>query len=102
MVDPQVVEYLIEEGGEYAGGGTSSMLSPDCGNAAVVVESGSSGCNDSDVEDEKVKTRCCLVIVVVVGDRVDGDEASDGKGNFSLERFVGVIGGSSDEAMLIM
>ena len=28
MVDPQVVEYLTEEGGEYAGGGTSSMLSP--------------------------------------------------------------------------
>ena len=101
MVDPQVVEYLIEEGGEYAGGG-ASMLSPDCGNAAVLVDSGSSGCNDSDVEDERVKTRCCLVIVVIVGDRGDEDEASDGKGNFSLERFVGVVGGGSDEAMLIM
>lgn len=77
---------------------------PYCGDATVLVESGS-GCDNSDVEDEKARTCWCLAIVglgVVVENRGDEDEASDGKSNFSLERLVGVIGGGSDREKLIM
>ena len=52
-----------------------------------------------------MRTCCCLVIVglgAVVGDRVDENEASDGKGNFSLERLVGVVRGGSEGVTLVM
>lgn len=79
---------------------------PDCRDATVLVESGS-GCDSSDMEEEKV--RICwypaivgLGVIVGVRNRGDEDETSDGKGNFSLERLGGVIGGDSDGEILIM